>query len=54
MLQTALECETVDQVVARLAERIDASADTLRTGVASLAADLRARELVLPGATGAA
>jgi len=54
MLQAGLSCETVDQVVARLVERIDGSADTLRTDVESLAADLRARELLLPGAAGAA
>jgi len=54
MLQTGLACETVDQVVARLAEHIDASPDTLRAGVESLAADLRARELLLPSATEAA
>jgi hypothetical protein len=54
MLQAGLSCETVDQVVARLVERIDGSADTLRTGVESLAADLRARELLVPGATGVA
>jgi hypothetical protein len=44
---------TIMQVVARLVARLDGSADTLRTGVESLAADLRARELLLPGATGA-
>jgi Coenzyme PQQ synthesis protein D (PqqD) len=54
MLEASLVCETVDQVVARLGERIDGSADALRTGVESLAADLRARELLLPSATGAA
>ena len=50
MLQVALECDTLDQVVARLVERIDATADTLRVGVESLIAELRARELLLPGA----
>lgn len=50
MLQAALECDTLDQVVARLVERIDASADTLRAGVEELIAELRARELVRPGA----
>ena len=54
MLQAALACETIDQVVARLVERIDGSADTLRTGVERLVAELRARELLLPGATGLA
>jgi hypothetical protein len=52
MLQAALACETVDQVVARLVERIDGSADTLRTGFESLFTELRARELVLPGTKG--
>lgn len=52
MLQTALACETIDQAVARLVERIDGSADTLRAGVESLVAELRARELLRPGATG--
>jgi hypothetical protein len=50
MLQVALECDTLDQVVARLVERIDASADTLRAGVERLIAELRAGELLLPGA----
>ena len=54
MLEAALACETIDQVVARLVERIDGSADTLRTGVERLIAELRARELLLPGATGLA
>jgi len=54
MLEASLACETVDQVVARLLERIDGSADTLRAGVESLAGELRARELLLPSATGAA
>ena len=52
MLQAALACETIDQVVARLGERIDGSADTLRTGVEGLVTELRARELLLPSATG--
>ena len=52
MLQAALACETIDQVVARLVERIDGSADTLRTSVESLFAELRARELLLPGTQG--
>src|SRR5678815_1144971 len=51
MLQAALGCETIDQVVARLVERIDGSADTLRTGVECLVTELRARELLLPSAT---
>lgn len=46
MLETALACETIDQVVARLIERIDGSADTLRAGVESLFSELRARELL--------
>jgi hypothetical protein len=50
MLQVALECDTLEQVVARLVERIDASADTLRVGIERLIAELRARELLLPGA----
>ena len=54
MLEVALACETLDQVVARLVERIDGSAETLRTGLACLVAELRARELLLPGATGLA
>jgi len=54
MLQAALACETIDQAVARLVERIDGSADTLRTGVEGLVAELRTRELLLPGATGLA
>ena len=49
MLQVALECDTLDQIVARLGERIDASADTLRAGVERLAAELCARELLLSG-----
>jgi hypothetical protein len=52
MLQAALACETIDQVVARLVERIDGSADTLRTGVECLVTELRTRELLLPGAAG--
>jgi hypothetical protein len=52
MLQAALTCETIDQVVARLVERIDGSPDTLRTGVESLVTKLRARELLLPGTAG--
>ena len=54
MLEAALACETIDQVVARLAERIDGSAETLRTGLECLVTELRARELLLPGATGLA
>jgi hypothetical protein len=50
MLQVALECDTLEQVVARLVERIDAEADTLRAGVERLIAELRARELLVPGA----
>jgi hypothetical protein len=52
MLQVALECDTLDQVVARLVERVDASADTLRGDVDRLIAELRARELLVPGAAG--
>ena len=52
MLQAALACETIDQVVARLVERIDGSADTLRTGVESLVTGLRTRELLLPSTAG--
>ncbi|HEX2686999.1 MAG TPA: PqqD family protein [Kofleriaceae bacterium] len=51
MLQAALACETIDQVIARLVERIDGSADTLRTGVESLVTELRDRALLLPGTT---
>ena len=54
MLEAGLSCETIDQVVARLGERVDGSADTLRAGVEVLTAKLRARDLLLPGATGAA
>lgn len=54
MLDAALACETIDQVVARLVERIDGSAETLRTDLERLVAELRARELLLPGATGLA
>ena len=54
MLQAALECETIDQVVARLVERIDGSADTLRTDVEHLVTELRTRELLLPAAAGSA
>jgi hypothetical protein len=54
MLEAALACETIDQVVAHLVERIDGSADTLRTGVERLIAELRARELLRPGAAGPA
>jgi len=52
MLQAGLECDTLDQVVARLVERIDASADTLRAGVERLVAELRAHDLLLSGAGG--
>ena len=52
MLEAALACETTDQVVARLVERIDGSAEALRTGLERLVTELRARELLLPGATG--
>ncbi|WNG37440.1 PqqD family protein [Archangium minus] len=51
MLQAALACETIEQVVAHLVERIDGSADTLRTGLEGLVTELRARELLLPSAT---
>ena len=54
MLEATLAYETIDQVVARLVERIDGSTDTLRTGVEGLVTELRARELLLPGATGPA
>lgn len=54
MLEAALACETIDQVVARLGERIDGSADTLRAGVESLVSELRARELLPPGTKGLA
>ena len=50
MLQVALECDTLDQLVACLVERIDASAETLRTGAEQLIAELRTRELLLRGA----
>ena len=50
MLQAALECDTLDQVVARLIECIDADADTLRAGVVRLIAELRDRKLLLSGA----
>jgi len=52
MLQAALACETIDQVVAHLVERIDGSADTLRTGLEGLVTQLRTRELLLPSTTG--
>jgi hypothetical protein len=52
MLQVALEHDTLDEVVAHLVEHIDASADTLRTGVERLVSELRTRELLLPGTTG--
>ncbi|TMQ06770.1 MAG: PqqD family protein [Deltaproteobacteria bacterium] len=51
MLEAALACDTIDQVVAHLIERIDGSADTLRAGLECLVAELRARELLLSGAT---
>jgi len=54
MLQATLACETIDQVVARLVERIDGSTDTLRADVECLITELRARELLLPSATGLA
>lgn len=54
MLEAALACETTDQVVARLVERIDGSAETLRAGLERLVTELRARELLLTGATGLA
>jgi len=54
MLQAALACETIEQVVARLVERIDGSADTLRAGFEGLVAELRARELLLPARPGLA
>jgi hypothetical protein len=47
MLQAGLTCETMGQVVAQLATRVDAGADTLRTGVESLVTKLRSRELLL-------
>jgi coenzyme PQQ synthesis protein D (PqqD) len=50
MLQAALACETIDQVVAYAVERIDGSADTLRSDVECLVRELRARELLLPSA----
>jgi Coenzyme PQQ synthesis protein D (PqqD) len=53
MLEAGLSCETVEETIARLAERIEGSADTLRTGVETLAALLRARELLQPSAAGA-
>jgi len=52
MLQATLACETIDQVVSRLVERIDGSSETLRAGVESLVTELRARELLLASATG--
>jgi hypothetical protein len=52
MLQAALACETIDQVVTRLVERIDGSADTLRSDMESLVTELRARELLLPSTQG--
>jgi coenzyme PQQ synthesis protein D (PqqD) len=54
MLEAALACETIDQVVAHLGERIDGSAETLRTGLECLVTELHARELLLPGAMGLA
>jgi hypothetical protein len=54
MLQAALACETVDQVVTRLVERIDGNAEMLRTGLECLVTELRARGLLRPGATGLA
>jgi hypothetical protein len=54
MLDAALACETIDQVVAHLVKRIDGSTETLRTDLECLVAELRARELLLPGATGSA
>lgn len=53
ILQVVLACETIDQAVARLVECIDGSAETLRSDLERLVTELRARELVLPGATGA-
>jgi hypothetical protein len=52
MLEAALACETIEQVVARLVERIDGSADTLRADLESMVAELRARELLLPAGRG--
>lgn len=52
ILQAALACETIDQVVARLVERIDGSTDTLRADVENLVTELRTRELLPPGRTG--
>lgn len=54
MLEAALACETIDQVVAQLVERIDGSADTLRTDVERLITELRGHEVLRPGATGPA
>ena len=54
MLDAALAFETIDQVVAHLVKRIDGSAERLRTDLERLVAELRARALLLPGATGSA
>lgn len=54
MLDAALAFETIDQVVAHLVKRIDGGAERLRTDLECLVAELRFRELLLPGATGSA
>ncbi|WP_031055854.1 PqqD family protein [Streptomyces ochraceiscleroticus] len=47
-LEAALRCETYDEVVGDLAERIDANEGELREGITSLAAQLAESRLIEP------
>ncbi|MGW0534771.1 PqqD family peptide modification chaperone [Streptomyces sp. NPDC003032] len=49
MLEAALRCETYDEAVHDLTERIDASDGELREGIRSLAAQLYESRLTAPG-----
>ncbi|MFH8410925.1 PqqD family peptide modification chaperone [Streptomyces sp. NPDC018019] len=48
MLETALRCDTYDEAVRQLAERIDAADGELREGIRSLAAQLAESRLAEP------
>lgn len=51
MLQAALRYDTTEEAVSHLRERIDASEDTLREGLADLTAQLAEKRLAEPGRT---